>query len=102
MEKVQAKRILMKTLANKKVTSSSSSSSSWNGEVPKGHVVVYVGKSCKKRQVIPISYLNHALFQSLLRDVEEEFGFGHSMGGLTIPCDEDYFSSLLSHIRSSP
>ncbi|KAL4361847.1 hypothetical protein GQ457_04G000190 [Hibiscus cannabinus] len=34
--------------------------------VPKGHVAVYVGEGSRKRFVIPISYLNHPLFQDLL------------------------------------
>ena len=69
--------------------------------VPKGHFAVYVGESQKKRFVIPISYLNHPLFQDLLHRAEEEFGFDHPMGGLTIPCSEDYFISLTSQLSSS-
>nr|CAN62606.1 hypothetical protein VITISV_016867 [Vitis vinifera] len=69
--------------------------------VPKGHFAVYVGESQKKRFVIPISYLNHPLFQDLLHRAEEEFGFDHPMGGLTIPCSEDYFISLTSHLSCS-
>ncbi|KAF8112251.1 hypothetical protein N665_0065s0036 [Sinapis alba] len=70
--------------------------------VPKGHVAVYVGETCqKKRFVIPISYLNHPLFQSLLNLAEEEFGFDHPMGGLTIPCTEDYFTVLAFILNSS-
>ncbi|KAK5793949.1 hypothetical protein PVK06_035130 [Gossypium arboreum] len=48
----------------------------------------YVGESNKKRFVIPIAYLNHPLFQDLLNKDEEEFGFNHPMGGLTIPYSE--------------
>ncbi|KAL6545966.1 glutamate N-acetyltransferase [Orobanche gracilis] len=69
-------------------------SSSTKNEVPKGHVAVYVGENSKKRFVIPISYLNNPLFQDLLCRVEEEFGFHHSMGGLTIPCSEKLFIDL--------
>ncbi|KAK6915410.1 Small auxin-up RNA [Dillenia turbinata] len=65
-------------------------------DVPKGHLAVYVGEIHKKRFLIPISYLNHPLFQDLLRWTEEEFGFHHPMGGLTIPCSEEYFISLTS------
>ncbi|KAL7147774.1 hypothetical protein ABFS83_06G129900 [Erythranthe nasuta] len=68
-------------------------------EVPKGHLVVYVGESEKKRFVIPLSYLNHPSFQELLYQAEEEFGFHHPMGGLTIPCNEELFIDLTSHLR---
>ncbi|GER50299.1 SAUR-like auxin-responsive protein family, partial [Striga asiatica] len=70
-------------------------------EVPKGHFAVYVGENDeKKRFVIPVSYLNHPSFQELLFQAEEEFGFDHPMGGLTIPCSEDLFMGILSgHTR---
>ncbi|KAL5714432.1 hypothetical protein ACHQM5_016396 [Ranunculus cassubicifolius] len=53
-----------------------------------------------KRFVVPISYLNHSLFQELLNQAEEEFGFSHPMGGLTIPCDEDTFLDLTGRLSS--
>ncbi|KAL5713468.1 Auxin-responsive protein saur20 [Ranunculus cassubicifolius] len=68
--------------------------------VPKGHIAVYVGESQKKRFVVPISYLNHSSFQDLLNQAEEEFGFSHPMGGLTIPCDEDTFLDLTQRLTS--
>ncbi|KAA0049715.1 hypothetical protein IC582_001474 [Cucumis melo] len=69
--------------------------------VPKGHFAVYVGETQKKRFVIPIWYLNHPLFKDLLNLAEEEFGFDHPTGGLTIPCTEDYFISLTSALNCS-
>lgn len=69
-------------------------------EVPKGHVAVYVGDNEKRRFVIPVAYLNHPLFQELLFQAEEEFGFNHSMGGLTIPCSEDLFVDLISGLST--
>ncbi|WOG84729.1 hypothetical protein DCAR_0103913 [Daucus carota subsp. sativus] len=69
-------------------------------DVPKGHFAVYVGET-QRRFVIPISYLSHPLFQELLHWTEEEFGFEHPMGGLTIPCREDYFRSITSLLSSS-
>ncbi|CAL9172240.1 unnamed protein product [Musa hybrid cultivar] len=66
-------------------------------DVPRGHFVVYVGKN-RSRYIVPISYLDHPEFQSLLRQSEEEFGFKHHMG-LTIPCDEVAFRSLTSSLR---
>ncbi|KAI3989505.1 hypothetical protein MKX01_022780 [Papaver californicum] len=70
-------------------------------DVPRGHFAVYVGEmNQNKRFVVPISYLKHPLFQDLLRKAEEEFGFDHPMGGLTIPCREDDFISLTYHLNS--
>ncbi|XP_021285756.1 auxin-induced protein 15A-like [Herrania umbratica] len=69
--------------------------------VPKGHIAVYVGEGNRKRFVIPITYLNHPLFQDLLNRAEEEFGFNHPMGGLTIPCSEEYFISLTTLLNCS-
>ncbi|KAJ4716698.1 Auxin-responsive protein [Melia azedarach] len=67
--------------------------------VPKGHVAVYVGASERKRYVVPISYLNHPLFADLLNRAEEEFGFNHPMGGLTIPCKEEAFIDVTSRLH---
>ncbi|XP_058213186.1 auxin-responsive protein SAUR23-like [Rhododendron vialii] len=64
--------------------------------VPKGYIAVYVGEIQKKRFLVPITYLNQPLFQELLHKAEEEFGFSHPMGGLTIPCKEDTFLNLTS------
>ncbi|KAE9597873.1 hypothetical protein Lal_00029536 [Lupinus albus] len=66
-------------------------------DVPKGHFAVYVGEN-RTRYIIPISWLPHPWFQSLLERVEEEFGFNHDMG-LTIPCHEVIFESLISLIQ---
>ncbi|KAL1316918.1 hypothetical protein AAHE18_15G099300 [Arachis hypogaea] len=30
---------------------------------------------------------------------EEEFGYDHPMGGLTIPCSEDVFQQITSHLN---
>ncbi|KAF3681936.1 Auxin-responsive protein SAUR22 [Capsicum annuum] len=70
--------------------------------VPKGHLAVYVGETDKKkRYVVPIAYLNHPSFQDLLQKAEEEFGFQHSMGGLTIPCNEDAFFHVTSRLNNA-
>ncbi|XP_010095663.2 auxin-responsive protein SAUR50 [Morus notabilis] len=66
-------------------------------DVPKGHFAVYVGEN-RTRYIVPISFLTHPEFQSLLRRAEEEFGFDHDMG-LTIPCEEVVFRSLTSMLR---
>ncbi|CAK8576676.1 unnamed protein product [Lathyrus sativus] len=67
-------------------------------EVPKGYLAVYVGDKMR-RFVIPVSYLNQPLFQELLNKAEEEFGYDHPTGGLTIPCGEDEFLSLTSRLN---
>ncbi|KAK9164428.1 hypothetical protein Scep_000409 [Stephania cephalantha] len=82
-------------------SSSSISDQANKGWVPKGHFAVYVGVDEKKRFVVPISYLKHPLFQGLLSRAEEEFGFDHPSGGLTIPCNEDDFIHVTSHLGRS-
>ncbi|OAY52412.1 auxin-responsive protein SAUR23 [Manihot esculenta] len=70
-------------------------------DVPKGHLAVYVGEDQKKRFIVPVSLLNKPSFQELLRKAEEEFGFSHSMGAITIPCREDIFIDLTSRLNRS-
>ncbi|KVI04108.1 Auxin responsive SAUR protein [Cynara cardunculus var. scolymus] len=70
-------------------------------DVPKGHLAVYVGENKKRRFVVPISYLEQPLFQELLRQSEEEFGFDHPMGGLTISCQENAFFELTTLLQAS-
>ena len=67
-------------------------------EVRKGFVAVYAGEE-QKRFVIPISYLNQPTFQELLNQAEEQFEYDYSMGGLTIPCREDIFLDITSHLN---
>ncbi|XP_022763125.1 auxin-responsive protein SAUR22-like [Durio zibethinus] len=68
-------------------------------DVPKGFFPVYVGESQKKRFLVPLSFLNQPLFQDLLSKAEEEFGFDHPMGGVTIPCHEDAFMDVTSRLN---
>ena len=85
----QAKQILRRSLSAKK-------DSSATPEVPKGYFAVYVGEEDQKRRfVVPISYLSRSSFLDLLSQAEEEFGFAHPMGGLTIPCSEEIFLRLI-------
>ncbi|PIN07137.1 hypothetical protein CDL12_20306 [Handroanthus impetiginosus] len=86
------RQMLRRSLSSEKRSASSRT------DVPKGHCAVYVGENEKKRFVIPVSYLNHPSFQELLYQAEEEFGFHHPMGGLTIPCSEDLFVDLTSRL----
>ncbi|KAK8625116.1 hypothetical protein V6N13_089994 [Hibiscus sabdariffa] len=76
-------------------------SSSETTVVPKGHFAVYVGEAEKKRFIIPISFLKHPSFQNLLSEAEEEFGFNHPMGALTIPCSEEAFIHLTCNLQCS-
>ena len=75
-----------------------SSSAALNG-IPKGHFCVYVGeRTNKKRFIVPLKYLKHPTFQTLLNLSEEEFGYDHPMGGLTFPCKEETFIELIHDI----
>jgi len=67
-------------------------------DVPKGYLAVYVGEKMK-RFMIPVSFLNRPLFQELLKQAEDEFGYDHPMGGLTIPCKEDVFLDIASRLN---
>ncbi|CAJ2679458.1 auxin-responsive protein SAUR21-like [Trifolium pratense] len=71
-----------------------------NNNIPKGYLAVYVGEEEKKRFVVPISYLHEPVFQQFLCKAEEEFGFNHPMGGLTIPCREDVFVTVTSQLET--
>ncbi|XVF45408.1 hypothetical protein PTKIN_Ptkin02bG0203300 [Pterospermum kingtungense] len=70
--------------------------------VPKGFLAVYVGETQKKRYVVPVTFLNQPSFQALLSKAEEEFGFDHPMGGLTIPCREETFVNVTSQLNRLP
>ncbi|GLJ54417.1 hypothetical protein SUGI_1168700 [Cryptomeria japonica] len=55
-------------------------------DVPKGCLVLDVGRGEeKKRCVIPVVYINHPLFEKLLKKAEEEYGF-QQIGRIAIPC----------------
>ncbi|KAK4284807.1 hypothetical protein QN277_001589 [Acacia crassicarpa] len=77
---------------------SATESASKTVNVPKGRLAVYVGERLK-RFVIPISYLNQPSFQELLSQAEEEFGYDHPMGGLTIPYPEEFFENIISGLN---
>ncbi|KAF3435830.1 hypothetical protein FNV43_RR22922 [Rhamnella rubrinervis] len=90
---VPAKKLLQRTFSNLDKTASMAA------DVPKGHFAVYIGETEKKRSVVPLSLLNQPSFQDLLIQAEQEFGFEHPMGGLTIPCGEDAFVDLMSQLN---
>lgn len=62
-------------------------------DVPKGHLVVYVGEY-QKRFVIKITLLKHPLFQALLDHAREVYDFD-ATSKLCIPCDEYIFQSVV-------
>ena len=55
----------------------------------------------KKRFVVPVSYLKSSSFQNLLIQAEQEFGYDHPMGGLTIPCTDEAFLEVTNNLNSS-
>ncbi|KAL4585231.1 hypothetical protein LXL04_009847 [Taraxacum kok-saghyz] len=91
---IHAKKVLGRSLSN------GSHSSSSIDIIPKGHFAVYVGEQKKRRFVVPVLLLRQPSFQDLLRQVEEEFGYDHPMGGLTIPCSEDVFIDVACRLCS--
>nr|XP_043611122.1 indole-3-acetic acid-induced protein ARG7-like [Erigeron canadensis] len=62
-------------------------------DVPKGHMVVYVGKN-QRRFVIKVKLLKHPLFSALLDQAREEYDFTTD-SRLSIPCDEEVFLSVV-------
>uniref|UniRef100_A0A2C9W0I3 Small auxin-up RNA n=1 Tax=Manihot esculenta TaxID=3983 RepID=A0A2C9W0I3_MANES len=65
-------------------------SASNSTDVPKGYLAVYVGEGQKKRYI----YIS-----KLLRKCEEEFGFNHPLGGITIPCRDIKNENLTSCLK---
>lgn len=66
------------------------------GDVPAGHVAICVGINCK-RFIVRATYLNHPIFQKLLNDAEEEYGFSNT-GPLTVPCEESEFEEIIRFV----
>ncbi|CAK8573147.1 unnamed protein product [Lathyrus sativus] len=78
------------------VTSQHKSHSHIPKDVPKGHIVVYVGEDCK-RFVIKVSTLKYPPFMALLDHAEDVFGFCNG-SKLVIPCNENIFLNILRNI----
>ncbi|KAL6857178.1 hypothetical protein ACP4OV_018560 [Aristida adscensionis] len=79
-------------------SSSSASAAAAAAEVPRGYMAVYVGEA-RKRLVVPTACLRQPAFVTLLKRVEDEFGFDHRCGGLTIPCaSEGDFADIVGGI----
>ncbi|XP_062079472.1 auxin-responsive protein SAUR24-like [Humulus lupulus] len=90
---LSAKKTLRRSFSGLKEAALKSSS------IPKGYIAVYVGEEEKKRYVVPVWNLNETAFQELLSMAEQEFGYDHPMGRLTIPCREDIFIDLTSQLN---
>ncbi|CAH8381431.1 unnamed protein product [Eruca vesicaria subsp. sativa] len=91
--------LMRSLLGAKKILEAATSKRATSAAPSKGFLAVYVGASQKKRYVVPISYLSQPSFQALLSKSEEEFGFDHPMGGLTIPCHEDTFITVTARLK---
>ncbi|OAY50165.1 auxin-induced protein 15A-like [Manihot esculenta] len=73
-----------------------------SADVPEGYIRVYVGKDihlqCKFQ--MEANYLNHPLFEDLLRVSQEEFGYSYD-GALRIACDIQLFHYLMHLLKTS-
>ncbi|KAB2013533.1 hypothetical protein ES319_D09G162600v1 [Gossypium barbadense] len=83
-----------------KWTNSMHEGSSIPRDVPKGHLVVYVGESYR-RFVIKITLLKHPLFKALLDQAQDEYDF-NTDSKLCIPCDESLFLNVVRCVSSRP
>ncbi|CAN8254651.1 unnamed protein product [Cochlearia groenlandica] len=63
-------------------------------DVPRGHLVVYVGDDYK-RFVIKISLLKHPIFKALLDQAQDAYEFSFDSSRLWIPCDENTFIGVV-------
>uniref|UniRef100_A0A803M3A4 Uncharacterized protein n=1 Tax=Chenopodium quinoa TaxID=63459 RepID=A0A803M3A4_CHEQI len=61
---------------------------------PKGHFVVYVGNKMT-RYIVPTYFLRNAIFQQLLENSADEYGFG-SQEKIVLPCDEYTFNRIIA------
>ncbi|KAK1357436.1 Auxin-responsive protein SAUR50 [Heracleum sosnowskyi] len=66
-------------------------------DVKEGHFAVIAEdeNENKTRFVVPLSYLSHPTFLSLLEQAADEYGFDHG-GALTIPCRPAHLQKILA------
>ncbi|KAA0049684.1 auxin-responsive protein SAUR36-like [Cucumis melo var. makuwa] len=96
---VSIRQMLQRWRKKARVTASSRRASDAPTDVPAGHVAICVGSSCR-RFVVRATYLNHPIFQKLLLQAEEEYGF-RNQGPLAIPCEESVFEEVLRSVSRS-
>ncbi|XP_047328592.1 auxin-responsive protein SAUR71-like [Impatiens glandulifera] len=66
-------------------------------DVPDGYVAICVGSGCR-RFVVRATYLNHPIFNGVLSQAAEEYGFANH-GPLTLPnCDESLFKEMIRFV----
>ncbi|KAL9413196.1 hypothetical protein AB3S75_041796 [Citrus x aurantiifolia] len=66
-------------------------------DVKEGHVAVLAmdGNDQAKRFIVPLNYLSHPTFMSLLEQAAEEYGFDRG-GALTVPCQPSELEKILA------
>lgn len=88
-----------------RISSPRSSSSSSDGfdsccvvssPVDKGHFAIYTADG--RRFVVPLAYLNNAVFRQLLEMSEEEYGLPRD-GPIVLPCDSIFMDYAICLIR---
>ncbi|XP_009407213.2 auxin-induced protein X10A-like [Musa acuminata AAA Group] len=75
---------------------------SFPGGLPEGRIWVCVGTegAAVQRFEVEANFLNHPLFEDLLRLSVPEFGYAYE-GALRVACGTDFFLYLLQRLRSS-
>ncbi|KAI3890201.1 hypothetical protein MKX03_023383 [Papaver bracteatum] len=68
-----------------------------DNHVPRNYVAILVGQK-EERFVIPVRYLNHPKFMTLLKEAEQVYGFRHK-GNIILPCHVDEFLNVQSFIE---
>lgn len=68
-----------------------------SGDVPEGHLPVYVGDEME-RFVVSAELLNHPIFVKLLNKSAQEYGY-EQKGVLRIPCHVFVFERVLEALR---
>ncbi|KAH6762181.1 SAUR-like auxin-responsive protein family [Perilla frutescens var. hirtella] len=64
---------------------------------PTGTFPLYVGE-CRRRFVVPTSYLSHPLFKIILEKAYNEFGF-EQRNGLVVPCSVTAFQEVINAVE---